>query len=120
MKQPKSIKIISWNVNGIRAVSKKGFLEWFKRESPDVLCLQETKAQEDQLSFELKSIGEYTVYFASAKRKGYSGVATYSKILPLSVEKSIKNNNFDEEGRVIISKYSNFTLLIHRLLKLCM
>lgn len=107
----KNIKIISWNVNGIRAILKKGFLEWFNVESPDILCLQETKAQEDQISFELKNINNYFVTFSSASKKGYSGVATYSKIIPLKVNTSIENNNFDEEGRVIISKYEKFTLL---------
>ena len=105
------IEIISWNVNGIRAILKKGFLEWLKMESPDILCIQETKAQEDQISFELKNIANYNVTFSSAQKKGYSGVATYSKIIPIEVETSIKNNNFDEEGRVIISKYKEFTLL---------
>lgn len=109
--EKKNIKIISWNVNGIRAILKKGFLEWFKLESPDILCLQETKAQEDQISFELKNINNYLVTFSSANKKGYSGVATYSNTIPLKVITSIENNNFDEEGRVIISKYEKFILL---------
>lgn len=109
--EKENIKIISWNVNGIRAILKKGFVEWFKVESPDIVCIQETKAQEDQISFELKNIDNYFVTFSSARKKGYSGVATYSKLKPLAVDSSIKNNDFDEEGRVIISKYEKFTLL---------
>jgi exodeoxyribonuclease-3 len=103
--------IISWNVNGLRAVAKKGFLDWFKDVSPDILCLQEIKAQEDQLTFELKIIENYSVKFSSAKRKGYSGVATYTMTMPIKIETSIENNDFDEEGRVIISKYKEFTLI---------
>ena len=74
------IRILSWNVNGIRAVHKKGFVDWLLKENPDVLCVQETKATEDQLSKELHSPNGYTSYWSSASRKGYSGVAAYSKI----------------------------------------
>ena len=69
------MKMISWNVNGIRAAQRKGFLDWLSQEGPDVLCVQETKASPDQLSAELTSPEEYEVYFSSAERKGYSGVA---------------------------------------------
>ncbi len=69
------LRILSWNVNGIRAVQKKGFLEWLAEESPDIFCLQETKASEEQLASALKNIPGYDSYFASAERKGYSGVA---------------------------------------------
>ena len=64
------LKILSWNVNGIRAVQKKGFLEWLAEENPDILCLQETKATEDQLSPALKEVPGYSSYFASGERKG--------------------------------------------------
>ena len=70
------MRLISWNVNGIRAVHKKGFLEWFESEQPDVLCIQETKAHESQLPAALKQVEGYTAWFSEPERKGYSGVAT--------------------------------------------
>ena len=78
----KNLRLISWNVNGIRAVYKKGFLDWFNEEKADIVCLQETKAQVDQLPKKLVNIPDYTSYFNSAERKGYSGVATYTSIEP--------------------------------------
>ena len=69
------MRIISWNVNGIRAAHKKGFLEWLDKESPDVMCVQETKASEDQLPAALREIPGYDSYFVSAEKKGYSGEA---------------------------------------------
>ncbi len=105
------MKICSWNVNGIRAAGKKGFLDWVRTESPDILCLQETKAHPDQLEKELLDIPGYTSYWNAAKRRGYSGVATYVKKLPLSVEYDLGTEKFDNEGRVIISTHDNFTLL---------
>lgn len=103
-------KFISWNVNGLRAVYRKGFLDWLKKDNPDYLCLQETKAHVDQLSFELTAIPEYTSYFSSALRKGYSGVATYSKNIPLSVKTAFDKKG-DSEGRIIISEFQKFTLM---------
>ena len=79
------VRLISWNVNGIRAIHKKGFLDWFNEEKADVVCLQETKAQIDQLPKKLVNIPGYTSYFNSAERKGYSGVATYTAIEPKEV-----------------------------------
>jgi exodeoxyribonuclease-3 len=69
------MRIISWNVNGMRAVQKKGFAEWLLKEKPDVLCLQETKAEEDQLDMELRCIPGYRSFWCSGVKKGYSGVA---------------------------------------------
>jgi exodeoxyribonuclease-3 len=106
-----SLKICSWNVNGIRAVAKKGFLDWVKKESPDILCLQETKAHPAQLEKELLEINGYTCYWNAARRKGYSGVATYSKIVPMAVDYDLGVEEFDQEGRLIISSYDKFTLL---------
>ncbi len=105
------MKICSWNVNGIRAVAKKGFLEWVKEESPDILCLQETKAHPEQLEKELLEINGYTCYWNAAQRRGYSGVATYVKKVPLAVDYDLGVEEFDREGRVIISSYESFTLL---------
>ena len=105
------MKIISWNVNGIRAAQKKGFLEWLSKESPDILCVQETKAHPDQLEPELLNPPGYHVYFHSAERKGYSGVATFTKQKPLSVKTGFNINRFDSEGRVLITEFRPFTLL---------
>ena len=76
------MKLISWNVNGIRAVERKGFKEWFEKESPDILCLQETKARKEQLSAFLQQPKGFYSYFSSAEKKGYSGVVVYSKEKP--------------------------------------
>ncbi|WP_432661826.1 exodeoxyribonuclease III [Wukongibacter baidiensis] len=104
------MKIYSWNVNGIRAVQKKGFVDWVKEEQPDILCIQETKANVDQLDEEIINIDGYHSYFSSAERKGYSGVATYSKIKPLSVKHGIGIERFDSEGRFLITEYPEFIL----------
>jgi len=77
------MKLISWNVNGIRAADRKGLYDWFKKEKPEILCLQEIKALPEQLPPHLKNTPNYHVHINSAERKGYSGVATYSKTTPL-------------------------------------
>lgn len=105
------MKIISWNVNGIRAIQKKGFLPWLENEKPDILCLQETKAHPSQLETCLKDPPGYQSFFASAERKGYSGVAIYTRKKPLSIKSSIDIARFDVEGRVLIAEYETFTLL---------
>lgn len=104
------MNLYSWNVNGVRAVLKKGFLEWFKKTQADILCLQESKAQIEQLGFELTQIPDYEAYFASAKKAGYSGTITYSKIKPNSVQLGLNKEIFDQEGRVIITRYPQFIL----------
>lgn len=104
------MKLISWNVNGIRATARKGFLDWLADESPDVLCLQETKAQPDQLTPELRRPPGYHTYWHSAERKGYSGVATYSKTEPLRIEAGFGIEEFDIEGRVLMTEYPGFKL----------
>ncbi len=98
-----AMKIMSWNVNGIRAWEKKGKLEWLLKESPDMFCIQETKAEFEQLSDELKNIPGYFPYFDHSKgRKGYSGVAIYTKTKPNKVEYSIGGvPELDAEGRFI-------------------
>lgn len=102
--------ILSWNVNGLRAIYRKGFIPWFTREEPEILCLQETKAREEQLPDELLDIKGYHVYFASALRKGYSGVALYTKIRPCRIQKGFGIKRFDCEGRSIIAEYKNIIL----------
>lgn len=104
------MRLISWNVNGIRAVYKKGFPEWLAKESPDILCLQETKAQETQLADDIKSVAGYRSFWCSASKKGYSGVAIFTKSVPKDVEIGLGNKEFDNEGRTIIVDYGRFIL----------
>jgi exodeoxyribonuclease-3 len=106
----KTIKLCSWNVNGIRAIHKKGFLEWFEEEKPDVLCLQETKANEDQLPSKLKEINGYHSYFTSAERKGYSGVALYTSLKPKKLDNGLGIKKFDSEGRIQVADFEDFVL----------
>jgi exodeoxyribonuclease-3 len=103
-------KILCWNVNGIRAIWKKGFQEWLLKEDPDILCLQETKAQPDQLTVEKMEDSHYKSYFFSAEKKGYSGVAVFSKQVPLKVNVGFGNPSFDSEGRVLELEYEKFVL----------
>jgi len=106
------MRILSWNVNGIRAVHKKGFLQWLEDERPDILGLQETKADDHQLPEELRTPKGYFSYFASSKgRKGYSGVALYTKIKPKKIEYGMGIKKFDDEGRLIEAHFDNFILL---------
>ena len=105
------MRIISWNVNGIRAAHKKGFLEWLDKESPDIMCVQETKASEDQLPAELKEIPGYDSYFVSAEKKGYSGVAVFTKSKPEAVTTAFPAESFSQEGRVLSVDYGQFVLL---------
>ena len=106
----KTLKLISWNVNGIRAVAKKGFLEWFNNENADVVCLQETKAWEEQLEDSLKNIPGYFSYFSQAEKKGYSGVAIYTKEEPVKVDKGFGIPKFDSEGRILIAEFKEYVL----------
>jgi exodeoxyribonuclease III len=107
------MKIISWNVNGIRACAKKGFLQWLATEKPDILCVQETKAWPEQLDEELKNPKGYTSYFACAEKKGYSGVAFYikSRLRPLKVDVGIGKKKFDSEGRTLIAHFEKFIII---------
>lgn len=104
------IRLISWNVNGIRSVEKKGFNSWLHGESPDVLCLQETKAHLEQLAEHIAQPSGYQVYWEYPERKGYSGVALYSKTRPEDVSHGFGVERFDAEGRVLVARYQQFTL----------
>lgn len=104
------MRIFSWNVNGIRAIAKKDFHEWMASVSPDILCLQETKVQEDQLDGNLVDIEGYHSYFSHAEKKGYSGVAVYSKEKPLRVVTKTGDESIDREGRILMLQYENFIL----------
>jgi len=106
----KKLTILSWNVNGIRAIYKKGFPDWFLKVNPDILCIQETKAHEEQLPQELREIEGYRAYFSSAERKGYSGVCLYTRIQPGNVDYGFGIERFDNEGRILIVDYNDFIL----------
>ena len=106
----RKISIYSWNVNGIWAAHGKGLLEWIGRQQPDILCIQETKATEEQLPPELRDIEGYYGYFSSPDRKGYSGVGQYSRLEPESVKDGFGTPRFDHEGRVLIADYGEFIL----------
>lgn len=107
MKRP--IKIISWNVNGIRAALKKGFLSFVEKENPDILCLQETKAHPDQVDEMLKNYEHH--YWNSAEKKGYSGTAVFSRIKPLSVMYGKDTENHRGEGRIITLEFDGYFLV---------
>lgn len=105
-----TIRIVSWNVNGLRAVYKKGFLDWLRDENPDIMCIQETKAHEDQIPDTIKHVEGYHTYFSSAVKKGYSGVALFTEQKPRNVQKGFGIRKFDREGRIIVSDYNKFLL----------
>lgn len=112
----RKIKLISWNVNGIRAALKKGFQDYVKKENPDIICLQETKAMQGQAVIDLP---EYTEYWHSAERKGYSGTAIFTKEVPLTVMNGMnstisfadKYGDAGKEGRVIAAEYEKFFIV---------
>jgi len=106
------MKILSWNVNGLRASHKKGAFNSIFEIDPDIFCLQETKAHPDQLPEEVRNPAGYHAYFDHSKmRKGYSGVAIFSKIKPEKVEYSLGKEDLDKEGRMIIAYFKDFVLL---------
>lgn len=105
------MKILSWNVNGLRAVYKKNFLEWLKSSGAEIVCLQETKIQAEQLPFDLAKPSNFFSYFNSASKKGYSGVAIYTKTKPLKIETSLGLERFDQEGRFLKLKFPDFDLI---------
>ena len=109
------MRVFSWNVNGIRACASKGFFGWLAAESPDILCLQETKAHPDQLPKEFLAPsdgrgGAYRAYWASAKRRGYSGTAILSKAEPRSIS-FLGSGEYDEEGRALVADFGRFTVV---------
>lgn len=104
------MRLISWNVNGLRAIEKKGFLDFVNDSRPDILCIQETKAHEDQLSSPLRHPKGYFSYFSSAERRGYSGTALYSLTEPERIDYGFGVPEFDSEGRIIIAEYDDFKL----------
>jgi exodeoxyribonuclease III len=105
------IKIISWNVAGIRAGVRKGLWQKMRQMGGDIYCFQETKARKDQIDFGWEYPQEYKDYWNPAQKAGYSGVATFSKFEPKKVIVGDRDNDWDDEGRVIITKFDEFTLL---------
>ncbi len=102
------MKLISWNVNGLRASLNKGFMDFFTAEQPDICCIQETKMQPEQVNFELDG---YEMYWNSAEKKGYSGTAVFSRIKPQSVMINLDQPEHGSEGRVITLEYEEFYLV---------
>lgn len=104
-------KLISYNVNGIRAAQKKGLFDWIKKEKFDIVCVQETKAHQDQVKDNILLESGYTEYWHSAEKKGYSGVAIFTKIKPDFVEHGCGIEKYDREGRIIRADFGDVTLL---------
>jgi len=104
------MRLLCWNVNGLRAIDKKGFYPWFQSESPDILCLQEIKATPEQLPPHLRNIPGYYPFWNPAEKKGYSGVGTLSKLKPTLVKNGFGREEFDSEGRILITEFPSFTL----------
>lgn len=102
--------IISWNVNGLRAVLKSGFMDWFKSTQPDILCLQETRALPEDLPDDVRAPDGYMSFWRPAQKKGYSGTAVYTRIEALSVS-TMGVKEFDEEGRLQVVEFPEFTIL---------
>jgi len=105
------MKIISWNVNGLRAVHKKGFLEWLKKSGADMICLQEIKAEMNKVPAELINPAGYFSFYNPAQKKGYSGTAIFTKQKPLKILTKIGFEQFDNEGRILRLDYADFTLI---------
>jgi exodeoxyribonuclease III len=103
------VKLISWNVNGLRSVLRKNFLEYLEQEQPDILCLQEIKCRPDDV--EQLWPATYTTYWNCAEKKGYSGVAIFTKTRPLKVTPHIAIPEHDQEGRVLMAEYADFFLI---------
>ncbi len=109
---PNTITLLSWNVNGIRAVYRKGFLSWLYATNPHILCLQETRAEVQQLPAELAQPHGYFAFWNSSRRKkGYSGTGLFTKTEPLNVQFGLGIDKFDQEGRTIIAQFPTFTLV---------
>lgn len=105
------MKLVSWNVNGIRACQKRGFQKWFEKENADIVCLQEIKARPEQLDEDLAKPPGYFAYWNPAERPGYSGTAIFTKKEPEDILYGMGEPEFDTEGRVMILKYPDFTLI---------
>jgi len=105
------MRIITLNANGIRAAARKGFFDWLPKQNADVICIQETKAQIDQLSDQVFHPQDYHCYYFDAEKKGYSGVALYSRVKPRKVIRGLDNEEFDREGRYIEACFANTSVV---------
>jgi exodeoxyribonuclease-3 len=106
------LNLLSWNVNGARAVYGKGFMDWFARAAPDILGLQETRAKADQLPVDLRCPDGYHAFWNPARaKKGYSGTGLLSRLEPVDVQFGLGIDQFDQEGRTIIADFASFTLI---------
>jgi exodeoxyribonuclease III len=106
----KTVKLVTWNVNGIRASYDKGLNQFVQEYAPDILCLQETKAHKDQVEPSQQSLGFEYNYWSSAQRKGYSGVATFLNEQPKKVITTLDNQDYEKEGRIVWSQHEEFDL----------
>ena len=104
------MRIVSWNVNGLRACAKKGFLQVVQRQKIDVMALQEVRAFPEQLPDKVRSPRGWHANFAPAKRPGYSGVAIYSRVPPTRIESSLDEPRFDDEGRFLLAQFGRLTV----------
>ncbi len=104
------MKLLSWNVNGIRAVYKKGLMEWLKKEQADMYCLQETKAMREQVPSEIMEMEGYHFYFSEAEKKGYSGVGLFTRKKPDNVEYGLGIQRFDSEGRTLAAHFDDLVV----------
>jgi exodeoxyribonuclease-3 len=111
MAKKRNTTLLSWNVNGIRAAQRKGFLDWLAESGPDVLGVQETKAWPEQLDEKLLTPPGYVSFFSCASRKGYSGTALFSREEPSDVRVRLGRKGFDDEGRVVIADFPAFTFI---------
>ena len=105
------MKIVSYNVNGLRAALKKGLIDWLKEEEPEFFCIQESKSQRDQVPASVFEDLGYHAFWYSAEKKGYSGVVTYSKIKPDNVYEGMGLSQYDNEGRIIRTDFSDLSLI---------
>ena len=105
------LNIVSWNVNGLRAALRKGLTDWLAIEAPDIFCIQEVKAQLEQIPPSLLASTDYHKYWNLGERKGYSGVAMFTKQKPLQIVTKFGIAKLDAEGRVLLAEYANFTIL---------
>lgn len=103
--------IVSWNVNGLRAIVKKGFFDYINKLNPDILCLQETKALDNQVLKFLSPLSNYHIYANSATKKGYAGTAILSKTKPITISNNLGIEAHDNEGRIICAEYANYYLV---------
>ena len=111
MHKKRKIKLVSWNINGLRAAIKKNFFQSFHQFDADIVALQETKIQEPQVTDEMRSIDEYYSFWSHAKvKKGYSGVATYSRMKPKKTAFGTGMSKFDDEGRIVETEFDDFIL----------